>query len=163
MKNRRWHRDRWCLTGFILSYFYWLQASWTLRAETFTSVGQKKKKWSTSLVTCDCHTWGQVVKLCRGSTGWRDDDETRRRMTTHLRIHWSCTHTDWTADEESSEYWRSLSSVGGHEVLWPRETPGSPWGLRTTTLQMFTVMKIYIFTFSSRVDTNRAAEHHRSE
>lgn len=163
MKDRHWRGDRGCLNAFISSYLYWLQVSWTLIAEIFTSVGQKEKKWSTSLVARDCHTWGQAVKLCRfyrmkeNIFSWWDTE----KIDDTSENHWSWTHIDWSADEESSEYWRPPSSVGGHEVLWPRETPGSPSDLRTTTLQRFTVLKICSLTCSSRVDTNRAAERCR--
>lgn len=150
MKDRGWRRDGRRLTCFISSYTH----SWNIY---ISGTGEE-------MIHVTCDTWGQTVKLDWGSTGWKRTfatDEMLRTLATRLRIHWSCTHTDWSADEESSEYWRPPSSVRGHEVLWPRETPGSPSGLRTTTLQRFTVLNICSLTFSSRVDTNRGAEHCR--
>lgn len=43
MKDRNWG-GRVMFGGFISSYLYWLQLIQTLKAEIFTSVGQKEKK-----------------------------------------------------------------------------------------------------------------------
>lgn len=159
-KERVWWRtetgvDGWCLVVLFHHIFTGCSSFRHSKLKYLHQWARKRRNdpWASHMRTS--------MKLRWDSTGWKRTfsvDETRRRLTTRLRIHRCWTHIDWTTDEESSEHWTPPSSGGGCEVPWPRETPGSPWGLRTTRLQRFIVLKICSLTFSSRSDTNRAAE-----